>query len=288
MLKDINNQSQPNMYQVLNKDMIEFEIIPYLPETKRGFKPKAPLVEIVNCILYKLKTGVQWHLLPVESLFSGEVLHYKTVFGHYRKWCEQNVWKDCWVQLLSKYKFCLDLSSGDLDGSHTTALRGGEEVGYQGRKKRKTTNALYLTDRQGLPLAMSEPVSGNHNDLFDIEVQFEEVIGTLEQANISVNGLFINADAGFDSKVLRDKCEAKGIIANIAENKRNGNDDNDYYFDQELYKERYSIERTNAWMDSFRSLLNRFDTTLTSWKGFNFLAFIVIGLKKFTRIKKSR
>ncbi|HCE54338.1 MAG TPA: IS5/IS1182 family transposase, partial [Lutibacter sp.] len=55
-----------------------------------------------------------------------------------------------------------------------------------------------------------------------------------------------------------------------------------------LYKERYSIERTNAWMDSFRSLLNRFDTTLTSWKGFNFLAFIVIGLKKFTRIKKSR
>lgn len=26
---------------------------------------------------------------------------------------------------------------------------------YQGRKKRKTTNALYLTDRQGLPLAIS-------------------------------------------------------------------------------------------------------------------------------------
>src|SRR5690554_1233062 len=58
----------------------------------------------------------------------------------------------------------LDLSSSDLDGSHTTALRGGEQVAYQGRKKRKTTNSLYLTDRQGLPLAMSEPVSGNHND----------------------------------------------------------------------------------------------------------------------------
>ncbi|MEM1135720.1 MAG: IS5/IS1182 family transposase, partial [Bacteroidota bacterium] len=44
----------------------------------------------------------------------------------------------------------------------------------------------------------------------------------------------------------------------------------------------------NAWMDSFRSLLNRFDTTITSWKGFNFLAFIVIGLKKFYKLKKSR
>jgi len=277
------------MYQVLSKDMIELEIVPYIPETKRGFKSKAPVYEIINAILYKLKTGVQWEYLPVESLFSVETLHYKTVFGHYRKWCKQDVWKSCWIELLKSNKSKLDLSSSDLDGSHTTALRGGEQVGYQGRKKRKTTNALYLTDRQGLPLAMSEPVSGNHNDLFDIEVQFEEVVGTLEQAEISVDGLFINADAGFDSQELRNQCMSKGIIANIIPNKRNGfNDDKDYYFDEKLYKERYSVERTNAWMDSFRSLLNRFDTTITSWKGFNFLAFIVIGLKKFYKLKKSR
>jgi transposase len=181
------------MYQVLSKDMIELEIVPYLPERKRGFKPKVPLYEIINAILYKLKTGVQWEYLPVESLFSDNKLHYKTVFGHYRKWCEEDVFKTCWVAILKHHKSNLDLSSGDLDGSHTTALKGGEEVGYQGRKKRKTTNALYLTDRQGLPLAMSAPVSGNHNDLFDIEVQFEEVIGTLEKAEINVDGLFINA-----------------------------------------------------------------------------------------------
>lgn len=75
-----------------------------------------------------------------------------------------DVWKSCWIALLKANKAKLDLSSGDLDGSHTTALRGGQEVGYQGRKKRKTTNAIYLTHRQGLPIAMSKPVSGNHND----------------------------------------------------------------------------------------------------------------------------
>jgi transposase len=268
--------------------MIELEIVPYLPETKRGFKPQAPLCEIVNAILYKLKTGVQWEYLPVKSLFSGTALHYKTVFGHYRKWCKDEVWKSCWVRLLKSNKSNIDLSSGDLDGSHTTALKGGEAVEYQGRKKRKTTNALYLTDRQGLPLAMSEPVAGNHNDVFDIEVHFEEVTATLEQADISVDGLFINADAGFDTQELRNLCEAKGVIANICFNKRNGRKDRDEYFDQELYDERYAIERTNAWMDSFRSLLNRFDTTVSSWKGFNFLAFIVIGLRKFYKLKKSR
>jgi hypothetical protein len=45
------------------------------------------------------------------------------------------------------------------------------------------------------------------------------------------------------------------------------------------------VERTNAWMDSYRSLLNRFDTTVESWKGFNYLEFIVIALKKFKKEK---
>lgn len=151
---------------------------------------------------------------------------------------------------------------------------------YQGRKKGRTTNALFLTDRQGLPLAMSEPVSGNHNDLFDIEVQFEVVTATLDRADIKTEGLFLNADAGFDSKDFRSACATGDINANVCFNKRNGNVDRDEYFDQELYDERFAIERTNAWMDSFRSLLNRFDTSIESWKGFNYLSFIVMALKK--------
>lgn len=62
----------------------------------------------------------------------------------------------------------------------------------------------------------------------------------------------------------------------------------DHYFDEKLYQERYTIERINAWVDNFRYLLNRFNTTVTSWKGFNFLAFIVNGLKKFYKLKKSK
>jgi len=271
-----NIKRHPMLYQVLDKDTIEMEIVPHIPISFKGSSPRVPLVEIINSILYKLKTGLQWHLLPVKSLFSENPLHYKSVFYHYRKWSKAGVWKACWIKLLKKYKSHLDLSSADLDGSHTTALKGGEQVGYQGRKKRKTTN-------EGLPLAMSEPISGNHHDLYDIEVHFEEIVSTLEDAEIATEGLFLNADAGFDSEVFRAKCESKNIIANVDFNKRRGNKDHDLLLDKKLYKERYSIERTNAWIDSFRSLLNRFDITVSSWVGFNFLAFIVLGLRKFTR-----
>ena len=62
------------MYQVLSKDTISLEILPYLSVAKRGFTCKADTTEVINGILYKLKTGIQWHMLPVKSLFSDVVL----------------------------------------------------------------------------------------------------------------------------------------------------------------------------------------------------------------------
>ncbi len=173
-------------------------------------------------------------------------LSWQSVYHHYRKWSLSGAWKDCWIKFLKKHRAELDLSSVYLDGSHTPAVRGGKDVEYQGRKKRKTTNTLYLTDRQGLPMAMSEPVAGNHNDLYDIEVQFEVVTATIEQADIQVEGLFLNADAGFDPKDFRQSYDKKEMNADICFNKRNGNTDRDEYFDKELYDQRYAVERTNA------------------------------------------
>lgn len=276
------------MYKVLGKDIIENEILPHLSTAKRGFETKSCLIEVINSILYKLKTGVQWYMLPVESLFSDVVLSYKTVYWHFRKWSKNGEWESSWLHILENNKSMLDLSTCSIDGSHTRALRGGEEVEFQTRKMSKTTNALYLTDNQGIPIAISSPKSGNHHDLYQIDCRLDELFQALEKADIATNGLFVNADAGFDSKDFRNKCYEYGIIPNIAINPRNGNNDEIIVFDQMLYEQRYTIERTNAWMDSYRTLLNRFETTISSWKAFNYIAFITIFLKKIYKNKKSR
>jgi len=52
-------------HQVLDKDTIRIEMPPYLSVAKRGFQTKSCLIEVVNSILYKLKTGCQRYLLPV-------------------------------------------------------------------------------------------------------------------------------------------------------------------------------------------------------------------------------
>ena len=59
------------------------------------------------------------------------------------------------------------------------------------------------------------------------------VTATLEQADIPLDGLFLNENAGFDKKYFRHACDQKEIHANVCFNKRNRNtQDREEYFDQ--------------------------------------------------------
>jgi len=272
------------MYTNLTKKFITQNLLCHLSQTHLGRKPKVPLWRIVKAIVYRLKTGCQWRELPIGQFASPLLLSWQSVYYHFRKWTKDESWKKLWTAVLNENRALLDMSSIQLDGSHTPAKRGGEAVAYQGRKKCKTTNALFLTDKQGIPLAMSNPVGGNHHDLFEIEKSFAKILKDLTQANISSNGLFLNADAGFDSKEFREICFTAGITANIDFNKRNSKDtDNQPLKDDELYKERFSVERTNAWIDAFKALLVRYETLSITWISLHYLAFVFI----FIRPKKN-
>jgi transposase len=274
--------------EILNKDMIERLILPHLTLGKRGVDSKVPLYQIVMLILYKLKAGCQWRLLPVKQFFEEERLSWQGVYYPYNRWCKLACWKKVWVNLLAQHHLYLDLSSAQLDGSHTPAKNGGEAIGYQGRKAAKTTNSLFLADNQGLMLAMATAQEGNHNDLFEIQTLFNQLTQLLQEAGIDLKGVFLNADPGFDSQSLRKVCEQKQIQANIKINPRNSLQEQEHYayFDEELYKRRVVIERANAWLDSFKTLLVRFETLLITWVSFHLLAFVVLFLRKINKPPK--
>jgi transposase len=268
--------------EVLSKDIIERWIIPHLSKGKRWPKPEVNLVDVVQAILHRLKTGTQWRFIPVGEFFAPEAITWNGVYHHHRKWIKDGSWRTVWIELLKKNRPLLDLSSMQSDGSHTPSKKQGENIGYQGRKACRTTNALFLADKEGQPLAMATPQPGNHNDLYDIQELFEEMCALLDEAGIALRGVFMNADAGFDAESLRDVCAEKEIEVNIAENKRNEKEPKEkyVYFDDVLYKQRFVIERTNAWLDGFKTLLVRYEGKITTWIADHFMAFVILLLKK--------
>ena len=227
--------------EILAKSTIEQYILPNLSIGLRGKACETELLtEIVSAILYRLKTGCQWRYLPVNQFFSSQPLTWQGVYYHFREWVKDGSWTSVWVNILASNRQFLDLSCMQLDGSHTPAKRGGQAVGYQGRKVSKTTNTLYLADNQGQMIACSCPQEGQHHDLYNIKELFNELCQILTNAGINIKGLFLNADSGFDSKELREICKDKEIQANIDSNVRNTKNEpqtSEYqYFDEELYK----------------------------------------------------
>jgi transposase len=239
----------------------------------------------VGAILYKLKTGCQWRWLPVAALFSGQPLTWQGVYYYFHQWSRQGAWKKLWLNLLRLHRRLLDLSSIQLDGSHTPAKNGGVAVGYQGRKAARTTNALFVADNQGQPLAVATPQAGQHHDTFALDTLFAELCDLLEAAELRLDGLFLNADKAFDVNVLRQACARRNIEVNIPRNRRTADwqTDDDTLLIPELYQRRQVIEQLNAWLDGFKTLLVRFETCLHTWLAFHWLAFSVLLLRKIGR-----
>lgn len=278
---------------IIDKAMIETWILPQLTIGQRGFETTVPLTEVIECIFHRLKTGCQWRELPTKQFFRDKVLHWNSVFYYYNKWSKADCWRKIWVNLLAKNRNHLDLSSIEFDGSHTPAKNGGDAVGYQGRKACNTTNALFLSDNQGVMLAMSTPQEGQHHDLFQIQTLFDEICQLLKEAGLDLKGLFLNADSGFDSADFVAACAQEEIIANVKENPRNSanqqkelNPSGSHIFDDVLYADRSVIEQANAWIDGFKALLVRFEFSVRNWMSLHFIAFSVIFLRKINRKRK--
>jgi len=178
----------------------------------------------------------------------------------------------------------LNLSELNLDGSHiiANAPAGGESVAYQGRKRAKTTNILPITDAQGYVVASTLPIAGNHNDAFELKEHLQSAFKAMKRLGLDFLGAFFNADSAFDTKAARKVCFNHGVIPNIAENKRNRKytkRGRKRLFNPDVYKHRFSSERSFAWIDKFRALLIRFDRKDVYFMGGHHIAFAMINLR---------
>lgn len=177
----------------------------------------------------------------------------------------------------------LDLSVLNLDGTQSLAKKGGEKVAYQGRKKGKTSNILPITDRNGFIVASTGILAGNHNDSYELQPHLQMAFQDMKKLSLSIAGAYFNADSSFDTKEARKTCFNHGLIPNIPENRRNRKRaklGRKPLFNEEVYHQRFTEERTFAWVDKFKCLLIRFERDEDLFFGAHCIVFAMINLRQ--------
>ena len=123
---------------------------PFLPPAKRTGRPRTPLRQVINAILYVGKAGCQWRLLPKNFP------HWQTVYGVFRRGHATKLWSALNDRLRSLVREQAGKRSRPtasiLDSQTVRSSAHGGAVGYDAGKKIKGRKRFLLVDTLGLVL----------------------------------------------------------------------------------------------------------------------------------------
>ena len=106
----------------------------------------------------------------------------------------------------------------------------------------------------------------------------------MTELGLEFHGSSFTLDSGFDSQKNKDLIREQELVPVIYPNRRNAKDPvviarMFFGFDKEQYKERYKVERTFGWQDTYRKLAVSYDRLEEIRLGTRNLAYAMINFR---------
>ncbi|MCF8068248.1 MAG: IS5 family transposase [Desulfobacterales bacterium] len=238
---------------------IEPIILKTTPEKDpRGRKPKPPR-DLLNGILWILRTGAPWKDMP------SRYPPYQTCHRRFQEWTERGTFQEILYELAKDLyeRGKIDIRETFIDGSFAPAKKGVFAVGKT--KRGKGTKIMAIADASGFPVAACVESASPH------EVKLVEK--TIDSSFTPYAPEKIIGDKAYDSdpldkKLMEDRC-IELVAPHKANRKKAKTQDG-----RKLrpYRRRWKIERLFAWLQNFRRLVVRYE-----YHAQNFLSMVQLG-----------
>ena len=124
----------------------------------------------------------------------------------------------------------------------------------------------------------------NQQDTVILPETLSALMGFTHRIGIDLSGAALTLDAAFDSQDNQDLIKAHHLKPVIYPNRRNPKTPIVIarmfrWFDRDLYRLRYKVERTFGWQDTYRKLVVSYDRLPKIRKGCRLLAYSMINFR---------
>ncbi|WP_442814185.1 IS5 family transposase [Streptomyces sp. NBC_00151] len=263
---------------------LEWELLaPLIPRAATG-RPRVPDRQVINGMVYKIRTGVSWRDLP-ERYGPRQ-----TVYTRFRRYALDGVF----TRALQQIQAGAD-AVGDIDWlvqidstivrAHQHSAATGRKGGSTGRTNRNdhalgrsrgglTTKIHLACDGRGRPLAVLLTPGQRHDSVCAHPLLERIRVPRIGRGRPRCRPDQVVADKAYSSRGFRTYLRKRGIARTVPEktdqkrhrHNRGHRGGRPPAFDRQVYRRRNVVERCFNRLKGFRGIATRYDKTATSYE----------------------
>jgi putative transposase len=239
------------------------QIAPLLPPEKpagsRG-RPALPNRQVLNGILYVLRTGCQWKSLKKEWFGASSSLH-----ARFQAWQQAGLFEQIFRLMVLYYhrRKRIQWRWQAIDSKSVPAPLGGEQTGKNPTDRGKLGSKRHiLVDARGAPLAVVVTGANEHDLTCALEL-LQRIVVPRPQTHYRVQHLC--ADKGYDSEPLRQNIRQLHYHVHFRRREFANRPQADPVTERRHPARHWVVERTLSWQNDFRSLRVRWAKKADNW-----------------------
>lgn len=244
------------------------------PRARTG-RPRADLRLVLDGIIYRLRSGVQWNQLP--RTFGAD----STVHGWFQRFVKDGVLQEIWACLVRECEalgtVCWEWQAADGVMGKSRFAGGARGPNPTDRAKMGTKKSL-IVERAGGPLGVA--IDGaNVHDTKLLKRTIEAIVVKRPDPEQVVQNLCL--DKAYDNPTGEAACDASGYVPHI---RRIGEEKLDGCGAKKHPARRWVVERTLAWLQRCRAILIRYDKNSANYLGLIQLACALLWTRRLHQL----